>query len=137
MNTSQILGGQDYTWKYISRYYRYLEVSEEILCSVCDCQTCFLGKDLAVGPGQGKCEARGRGDGVTFRSTREAVGFKVAGALLPPVLLAVGVRRRRRLHLGTGGAGDAGTGADRVSEARVCKSKHKTPSLIASQLMTS
>lgn len=68
---------------------------------------------------RGKCEARGRGDGVTFRSTREAVGFKVTGALLPPVLLTVGMRRWRRLHLWTGGAGDAGTGADGVSQARV------------------
>lgn len=76
---------------------------------------------MAVGPGRGKCEARGRGDGVTFRSTREAVGFEVAGALLPAVLLAVGVRRRRRLHLGAGGAGDAGAGAHRVSQARICE----------------
>lgn len=68
---------------------------------------------------RGKCEARGRGDGVTFRSTREAVGFEVTGALLPPVLLTVGMRRWRRLHLWTGGAGDAGTGADGVSQARV------------------
>lgn len=66
---------------------------------------------------------RGGGDGVTFRSTREAVGFEVAGALLPPVLLAVGVRRWWRLHLGTGGAGDTGTGADRVSQACICKFK--------------
>lgn len=61
----------------------------------------------------------GRGDGVTFRSTREAVGFKVAGALLPPVLLAVCVWRWWRLHLGTCGAGDTGTGADGVSQACV------------------
>ena len=64
--------------------------------------------------------AGGGGGSVTFSGTRQAVGLEVAGALLPAVLLAVGVRRRRRLHLWTGGAGDAGAGADRVAQARVC-----------------
>lgn len=66
---------------------------------------------------------RGGWDGVTFSSTREAVHFEVTGALLPPVLLAVGVRRWRRLRLWTGGAGHTGTGADRVAQTSVCKLK--------------
>lgn len=39
--------------------YVYKSVDTWKYTIICDCQVCFLGKDLAVGPGQGKCEARG------------------------------------------------------------------------------
>lgn len=57
---------------------------------------------------------------LTFRGAREAVGFEVAGAFLPPVLLSVGVRGGGRVELGAGGAGDAGAGAHGVAQPRVC-----------------
>lgn len=60
------------------------------------------------------------GGAITFRCTREAVGFEVAGAFLPPVLLAVCVWRWWRLHLGAGSAGDTWTRAHGLTEAAVC-----------------
>lgn len=81
------------------------------------------GSVLAGGPGLENGE--GRGDGVTFRSTREAVGFEVAGALLPAVLLAVGVRRGGRVHLRAGGVGDGGAGAHRLSQTRVYRERDR------------
>lgn len=56
----------------------------------------------------------------TFSRARDAVGFEVACAFLPAVLLSVGVGGRRGVQLGAGGARDAGAGTHRIAQARVC-----------------
>lgn len=55
----------------------------------------------------------------TFSRARDAVSFEVACAFLPAVLLSVGVGGRRGVQLGAGGAGYAGAGTHRISQARV------------------
>lgn len=58
---------------------------------------------------------------LTFSSAGQAIGFEVASAFLPSVLLSVGVRGGGRVELGAGGAGDAGAGAYGVTQPRVCR----------------
>ena len=50
----------------------------------------------------------GWGGRLTVSGAGEAVGFEVARAFLPPMLLSVGVRGGGRVELGAGGAGNAG-----------------------------
>lgn len=50
----------------------------------------------------------GAGGRLTVSGAGEAVGFEVARAFLPPMLLSVGVRGGGRVELGAGGAGNAG-----------------------------
>ena len=65
---------------------------------------------VPIGQREGEGPQGPPGAGLTVGAAGQAVGLGDARALFPPVLLAVGVGRRRRLQLGTGGPGSAPTG---------------------------